>query len=60
MIISDGAKPMADRTVGAAEFRTHCLRIFNEIDRTGETVTITKRGRPIAQVRRVAKGTDTS
>ena len=44
---------MASKTIGATEFKANCLRIFDEVDRTRESVTITKRGRPIAEVRPV-------
>ena len=43
------------KMIGAAEFKAHCLRILDEVQRTGEPVTITKRGRPIAEVQPVAK-----
>jgi prevent-host-death family protein len=43
------------KTFGAAEFKAHCLRILNEVDRNGESVTITKRGRPFAELRPLAK-----
>jgi prevent-host-death family protein len=46
---------MAGRTIGAAEFKAHCLRILDEVDRNRESVTITKRGRPVAEVRPVAR-----
>lgn len=42
------------RMIGAAEFKTHCLRILDEVERTGEPVTITKRGRPVVEVKPVA------
>jgi prevent-host-death family protein len=45
---------VAGKTIGATEFKAHCLRIFDEVDRTRESVTITKRGRPVAEVRPVA------
>ncbi|HLL58340.1 MAG TPA: type II toxin-antitoxin system Phd/YefM family antitoxin [Allosphingosinicella sp.] len=38
------------KVIGAAEFKAHCLRILDEVERTGESVTITKRGRPVAEV----------
>ncbi|MEA3041703.1 MAG: hypothetical protein QOC65_1192 [Sphingomonadales bacterium] len=38
------------KSIGAAQFKAHCLRILDEVDRTGEPVTITKRGKPIAEV----------
>jgi prevent-host-death family protein len=39
------------KMIGAAEFKAHCLRILDEVARTGETVTITKRGKPVAEVK---------
>lgn len=44
------------KIMGAAEFKTHCLRILDEVERTGETVTITKRGHPVAEIRPLEKG----
>lgn len=38
------------RQVAAAEFNARCLRIINEMQRTGEPVTVTRRGRPVAVV----------
>ena len=43
------------KIIGAAEFKAHCLQILDEVDRTRETVTVTKRGRPVAEVRPVGK-----
>ncbi|HEY1605824.1 MAG TPA: type II toxin-antitoxin system Phd/YefM family antitoxin [Allosphingosinicella sp.] len=43
------------KIIGAAEFKARCLKILDEVDRTRETVTVTKRGRPVAEVRPVAK-----
>jgi prevent-host-death family protein len=40
---------------GAAEFKAHCLRILDEVERTGEPVTITKRGRAVGELRPVPK-----
>ncbi len=39
-----------NKMIGAAEFKAHCLRILDEVARTGEPVTITKRGKPVAEV----------
>lgn len=39
------------RMIGAAEFKAHCLRILDEVERTGEPVTITKRGRVVGELR---------
>ena len=41
------------KLIGAAEFKAHCLRILDEVERTGEPVTITKRGKPVAEVKPV-------
>lgn len=37
--------------VGAAEFKANCLRIMREIERTGEAVTVTQRGRPMVEIK---------
>jgi len=42
------------RMIGAAEFKARCLRILDEVERTGEPVTITKRGKPVGELRRAA------
>lgn len=36
------------RSIGAAEFKAKCLAILDEVFRTGEPVTILKRGKPVA------------
>ena len=43
------------KIIGAAHFKAHCLQILDEVDRTRESVTITKRGRPVAEVRPIEK-----
>ena len=43
------------KMIGAAQFKAHCLRILDEIERSGEPVTITKRGRPVAEVKPVGR-----
>jgi antitoxin (DNA-binding transcriptional repressor) of toxin-antitoxin stability system len=37
-------------TVGAAEFKAHCLRLMEQVRRTRKPVLITKRGRVVAQL----------
>ena len=37
------------KIVGATEFKTHCLRILDEVQATGEPVT--ERGKPVAVVK---------
>ncbi|MBV8686209.1 MAG: type II toxin-antitoxin system prevent-host-death family antitoxin [Alphaproteobacteria bacterium] len=41
------------KMIGAAEFKAKCLAILDEVQRTGEPVTITKRGKPVAEVKAV-------
>jgi antitoxin (DNA-binding transcriptional repressor) of toxin-antitoxin stability system len=42
------------RTLGAKAFKAQCLAILDEVDRTGESVVILKRGRPVAKLARAA------
>jgi prevent-host-death family protein len=37
-------------TIGAGEFKAHCLRLIDEVSRTGRPLTITKRGKPLAKL----------
>ena len=41
------------KMIGVAEFKAHCLRIMEEASRSGETVVITKRGKPFMEMKRV-------
>ena len=41
---------MKHRLVSATEFKAKCLAILDDIDQHGGTITITKRGRPVATV----------
>jgi prevent-host-death family protein len=41
---------MKHQTVTATEFKAKCLALLNQIDEEGGTVTVTKRGRPLATV----------
>lgn len=38
------------QAINISDFKARCLAILEEISRTGEGVTILKRGKPIAQV----------
>jgi prevent-host-death family protein len=38
------------RTMAAGEFKAKCLALMNEVEATGQTVFITKRGRPVARL----------
>ena len=41
---------MSGRQVRAGKFKAKCLRIIREMQDTGESVTVTRRGRPVAVV----------
>jgi prevent-host-death family protein len=43
-----------DPRVPAGEFKTHCLRLLDEVERTGVSFVVTKRGRPVARITPVA------
>lgn len=35
---------------GVSEFKAHALQILDQVSRTGESIVITKRGKPLARV----------
>jgi prevent-host-death family protein len=41
---------MATLTINATEFKAKCLAILDDVEATGNTVTVTKRGRPVATI----------
>jgi antitoxin (DNA-binding transcriptional repressor) of toxin-antitoxin stability system len=41
---------MKNRVIGATECKAKCLAMLNEIDDHGGTITVTKRGRPVATI----------
>jgi len=38
------------KTMAISEFKTHALKVLNEVAKSQETILITKRGKPLAQV----------
>ncbi len=36
------------RTIKASEFKAKCLHLMDEVNRTGEEITITKNGKPVS------------
>jgi prevent-host-death family protein len=38
------------RTIAISEFKAHALKVLGEVEKTRETIIITKRGKPIANV----------
>jgi hypothetical protein len=47
--------PMKHRVMSATEFKAKCLAVLDDVDKNGNTVTVTKRGRPVATVKRALK-----
>lgn len=41
---------MKHRVVSATEFKAHCLQLLDEVNEGGGTITVTKRGKPVATV----------
>ena len=41
---------MKNRVITATEFKAKCSALLDEIDNHGGTITVTKRGRPVATV----------
>jgi len=41
---------MTQRTISVTEFKAKCLALLAEIAEKGGTITVTKRGRPLAMV----------
>ncbi len=40
----------ARKTIAASEFKAKCLALLDEVAETKETLVVTKRGKPVAQV----------
>lgn len=38
------------KEITATQFKARCLRLLDEVAESGETLVVTKRGRPVAQV----------
>lgn len=38
------------RKIKASEFKATCLRLMDEVQRTGETIVVTKRGEPVCEL----------
>jgi prevent-host-death family protein len=41
---------MKQTTLAASEFKAKCLRLLDQVEAAGDTLVITKRGRPVAKV----------
>jgi prevent-host-death family protein len=42
---------MRERTISVTEFKARCLALLEEVGSEGGTITIMKRGKPLAEVR---------
>jgi prevent-host-death family protein len=38
------------RTIPAGRFKAQCLKLLDEVAETGETIVVTKRGKPVAKL----------
>lgn len=38
-------------TIQASKFKAQCLALMDEVARTGETIVVTKNGKPVAELR---------
>ena len=38
------------RTMRASDFKTHCLGLLDRVATTGESIVVTKHGRPVARL----------
>jgi prevent-host-death family protein len=38
------------RSIAAARFKAQCLKLLDEVAETGETIVVTKRGKPVARI----------
>lgn len=45
----EGNRPMS-RMIKASEFKAKCLAVLDEVERTRQSVVITKRGKPVAEL----------
>jgi prevent-host-death family protein len=41
---------MTTKTIPATRFKAECLALLDRVEATGETLTVTKWGRPVAQL----------
>lgn len=41
---------MSERVITASAFKATCLGLLDEVAATGETIVVTKRGRPVARL----------
>ena len=50
MVTDHGHEVVMSRLIKASEFKAKCLALLDEVERTGENLVITKKGKPVADV----------
>jgi prevent-host-death family protein len=51
MVCDHGSFDMKSATIPAGEFKAKCLKLIDNVAETGKTLVITKRGKPVAEVK---------
>ena len=46
------------KTIPVSEFKARCLSVLKEMNETNETVTVTRHGKPYAEIRPAVKSLD--
>ena len=49
-MVAESKQNTGTRTITAAEFKTKCLQLLDEVAESGEAVVITKNGRPVSRL----------
>ena len=42
--------PVVERTISASQFKAKCLALLDDVAESGQSLVITKRGKPVARV----------
>lgn len=50
MVSDHGSKAVKSTTIPAGEFKAKCLKLLDEVAEKRQTLVITKRGKPVAEV----------
>lgn len=54
IVTSHGHNMSETKQIPAGEFKAKCLKLMDEVQRTGEEIVITKHGKPVAKLSPVA------
>lgn len=50
MVMTMVRKPIHERTVSAGDFKARCLRLMDEVAKTGISIVVTKRGKAVVRL----------